>query len=329
MMRALLTGATGFVGPYVAEALRHACGADVEIVATAPKPGQHPQFGSVLGVDVTDRDGIASTLMATRPTHLIHLAGIAAPAAANADFETTWRVHLDGTLNVARAIMRHTPDCWLIYIGSGMIYGASASNGRPLDEHALLAPIDEYSSTKAAADLALGALTKSGLKCIRLRPFNHTGPGQTESFVVPAFATQIARIEAGLAPPVIRVGNLEAQRDFLDVRDVADAYARVARDAGRLSSGTILNIASGIPRRIADILDKLVAVSPVGIAVERDPARQRPVDLPIMIGDAGRARALLNWQPERSFDDTLLAVLNDCRARVNKLEYSHASARRS
>ena len=197
-----------------------------------------------------------------------------------------------------------------------MVYGDTANAGRPLRESDLLAPLDEYSATKAAADLALGALAKAGLKCIRLRPFNHFGPGQSEAFVVPAFAMQIARIEAGLAPPIIRVGNLDAQRDFLDVRDVARAYALTVQNVERLGTGTILNIASGVPRRIVEVLDGLVAKSRVAISIEQDPARQRPNETPNMLGDAGRARDMLQWRPEYSFDDTLTAVLDDCRARV-------------
>ncbi len=315
-MRILLTGANGFVGPYLAEALRHTCEADIEIIATAKEPGEHALLGSIIALDVTDRMALEAVISDQRPTHVIHLAGIAAPTAANADTALAWQVHLHGTLDLAHAIMQRAPHCWLIHVGSGMVYGQSAKTGRRLDEDTLLVPLDEYSATKAAADLGLGALTKSGLKCIRLRPFNHTGPGQSEEFVVPAFAMQIARIEAQFVPPVIRVGNLDAQRDFLDVRDVAAAYALIVRSLDRLESGNVFNIASGIPRRISEILDALVAKSRVAISVEQDPARQRPGDLPIMVGDAGRARKLLNWKPEHSFDDTLMAVLNDCRARA-------------
>lgn len=316
MTRVLLTGALGFVGPYLAEALRRVCGSGVEIIATSKDPGEHPLFGPVMALDVTNRVALEAAIGGRHPTHVVHLAGIAATAAANADPETSWRVNLHGTLELARAILRRAPDCWLISIGSGMVYGGSAKTGRALDENALLAPLDEYSATKAAADLALGALSNSGLRCVRLRPFNHTGPGQSEDFVVPAFAMQIARIEAGLAPPVIRVGNLDAQRDFLDVRDVATAYALVVRHTENLKSGAILNIASGIPRRISKILDGLLAKSGAQVLVEQDSARHRPSDLPVVIGDATRARNLLNWTPQYSFDDTIAAIMSDCRRRV-------------
>jgi GDP-4-dehydro-6-deoxy-D-mannose reductase len=128
---------------------------------------------------------------------------------------------------------------------------------------------------------------------------------------------QIARIEAGLAPPVIRVGNLDAQRDFLDVRDVARAYALTVQNAERLQAGTILNIASGVPRRIADVLNGLIAISRVTISIQQDPARQRSNENPSMVGDATRAREMLRWQPEYSFAETLASVLDDCRARVS------------
>lgn len=316
MTRVLVTGALGFVGPYLVEALRRSYENNIEIIATAKKAGQHAMLGPVRAIDVTDRTAVEDAIVGSNPTHVMHLAGIAAPTAVNADPDEAWRVHLQGTLNLARVILKRAPDCWLINVGSALVYGESAKAGRALDENALLAPLDEYSASKAAADLALGPLIRSGLKCIRLRPFNHTGPGQSEAFVVPAFAMQIARIEAQLAPPVIRVGNLDAQRDFLDVRDVANAYALVMKNLERLESGTVLNIASGIPRRISDILASLIARSRVEISVEQDPMRQRPGDLPILVGDASRARRLLHWRPEYSFEDTLTALLNDCRARA-------------
>ena len=316
MTRVLVTGALGFVGPYLVEALRRSYENNIEIIATAKKAGQHAMLSPVRAIDVTDRTAVEDAIVGSNPTHVMHLAGIAAPTAVNADPDEAWRVHLQGTLNLARVILKRAPDCWLINVGSALVYGESAKAGRALDENALLAPLDEYSASKAAADLALGPLIRSGLKCIRLRPFNHTGPGQSEAFVAPAFAVQIARIEARLAPPIICVGNLDAQRDFLDVRDVANAYALVMKNLERLESGTVLNIASGIPRRISDILASLIARSRVEISVEQDPMRQRPGDLPILLGDASRARRLLHWRPEYSFEDTLTALLNDCRARA-------------
>ena len=317
-MRVLITGANGFVGPYVCEALSNICGRDVVVVATSKDGGPHPAFGQVEALDVTDTAAVHDAIARHRPTHVIHLAAVAALGAAQADPQNTWRIHVGGALNVANAVLDKAPDCWLIHVGSGLVYGESAKAGRPLDESTLLAPIDDYAVTKAAADLALGALARQGLKCIRMRPFNHTGPGQTEAFAVPAFAMQIARIEAGLAAPVIRVGNLDARRDFLDARDIANAYARVVSSTSDLAPNTIFNVASGISWRMGDILDLLLAQSSAKIVTEQDPARLRPSDLPIIVGDARRARTQLGWSPEHRFEDTLVAVLTDCRARLAK-----------
>lgn len=315
-MRILITGANGFVGPYVCDALRGICGEDVVVVATSKDGGPHPVFGQVEALDVTDTAAVHDAVARHRPTHVIHLAAVAALGAARADPQNTWRIHVGGALNVANAVLDKAPDCWLIHVGSGLVYGESAKSGRPLDESTLLAPIDDYAVTKAAADLALGALSRHGLKCVRMRPFNHTGPGQTEAFAVPAFAMQIARIEAGLAAPVIHVGNLDARRDFLDARDIASAYARVALNCNDLVPNTIFNIASGVSWRMGDILDLLLAQSSARIATEQDPLRMRPSDLPSIVGDATRARTRLGWAPEHPFEETLAAVLKDCRERV-------------
>lgn len=315
-MRVLITGANGFVGPHVERALRAACGAEIEIIATSKAGGEHPYFGEMDALDVTDATAVHTTIARNSPSHVLHLAGVAAVASAATQPEMAWAVHVGGTRNVAHAILDCAPRCWLLNVGSGLIYGDTAKSGQPLNETAVLAPVDDYGVTKAAADLALGALVRRGLKVVRMRPFNHTGAGQSESFVIPAFAMQIARIEAGLAEPVLRVGNLDAERDFLDVRDVAHAYALTLQHTGDFQPGVILNIASGIPCRIGDLLQTLLAQSRISITAEHDQARMRASDLPRIIGDAARAREVLAWSPEFRLGDTLNTVLDDCRCRV-------------
>ncbi len=315
-MRILITGAQGFVGPYVVEALRRIWGADVAVFATAKEAGKHPTLGTIKALDVTDPEAVATAIEHINPSHVIHLAGIAAPTVASADPQMAWCVHVQGALNLSRAILDKAPDCWLLHVGSGLVYGESAKSGLPLDEETLLSPTDEYAVTKAAADLALGAEARRGLKCIRLRPFNHTGAGQSVAFVLPAFAKQVAGIEAKLAPPILKVGNLDAERDFLDVRDVANAYALAVKHSDQLSPGLILNIASGVPRRIERILQQLLQQSSVDITIEKDPARLRPSDLPRIIGNADRARECLGWAPRYAFEDTLAAVLDEWRSRI-------------
>lgn len=314
-MRILVTGANGFVGQYVIAALGR-LPQPVEIVATGPIAGEHPAFGPFHALDVTSAAAATDAIKSIQPTHVVHLAGLAATASANANEDLAWKVHLHGTLNLANAILAHAPGATFLNVGTGQVYGATARTGAVLDEGALLAPVSGYEVTKAAGDLAAGALVTKGLRAIRLRPFNHTGPGQTGDFVIPAFAMQIARIEAGLQPPMVKVGNLDAERDFLDVRDVAEAYARAVARSDEIAPGTILNIASGVPRRIRSVLDALIALSTVPVAVETDPTRMRPAETPRYVGDASLAHKVLGWTPRTAFETTLRDVLADCRARV-------------
>lgn len=309
-MRVLITGAAGFVGPYVADALRRVFGS-LELIQTGMEAST-----TVEALDVRDRRAVDAALIRHRPTHVVHLAGIAAPSTASTAPDLAWRVNVDGTLVIANAVLANLPDCWLVNAGSGLIYGDSAKSGLPLDEGALPSPVDDYGATKAAADLALGALVHRGLKCLRMRPFNHIGPGQSDSFVVAAFAKQIAQIEARLSEAVIRVGNLAAERDFLDVRDVATAYALAIMKSDAMAPGTIINVASGTPRKISDVLDALLSLSSVEIRVEQDPTRMRPKDLSRVVGNAQRARDLLGWAPERTFMQTLSDILDDSRMRL-------------
>jgi GDP-4-dehydro-6-deoxy-D-mannose reductase len=307
MMRALpegpilVTGANGFVGRHVLAALAAALPHAEIICSTA---------------DITDQDAVRALIGAGQPACCVHLAAVAAIGVARSNPGRAWAVNLHGTLHLATAIRDLAPQCRLIFISSADIYGGSFRTGQALDEQALLSPLNTYGATKAAADLALGAMAAEGLSVLRLRAFNHTGPGQSEDFVVPAFARQIARIEAGLAPPVIAVGALDTERDFLDVRDVARAYVAAVTRADTLPVNAILNISSGATRRIGDVLSSLLALSKAEIRIEQDKARLRPSDIPRAVGDARLAQRLLGWQPSIPWQDTLTDVLNDWRVRV-------------
>ena len=299
--RILVTGLGGFVGRHLPPA----------IAAVLPGATILP-----LGCDITDRNAVADAVEAARPDLCLHLAAIAAIGVARADPDQAWAVNLHGTLHLAAAILRHAPACPLLLVSSADAYGLSFQLGRKLDEGALLAPLNTYAATKAAADLAVGALVADGLKSVRLRAFNHIGPGQAPDFAIPAFARQIALIGAGKQEPVLRTGNLDTQRDFLDVRDVARAYAAALAKAPDLPSGTILNIASGTPRRIGDMLDRLLSIAGVTARIETESARVRTTDIPLAIGDAAAARKLLGWSPTIPTDQTLGDVLSDWRSRI-------------
>ncbi len=297
--RILVTGAGGFVGGHLLPVL------------AAAHPGATvltPAF------DVTDAAAVDEAVRANRPDGVVHLAGIAAPLDAKRDPDLAWRVNLLGTLTLARAVLAHAPAATLVFAGSGDAYGASFRSGHTLDETAALAPQNTYGATKAAADLALGALANEGLRVLRMRPFNHTGPRQTDAFVVPSFARQVARIEAGLQRPALRVGALDPERDFLDVRDVCAGYA--AGLAADLPPGTVLNLASGRPRRIGDVLQGLLDLAGIKAEVETDTARLRTGDIARAAGTAALAHRLLGWSPAIPWEQTLRDVLDDWRTRL-------------
>jgi len=302
----LVTGAGGFVGKHLLPTLQAAF-PSANIVGT----GLFSEAGEVL--DITERQHVRATIERLKPDLCIHLAGIAAVGAARANPRAAWEVNLHGTLNIADAILAAAPGCRLIFISSAECYGASFKAETALNEAAILAPLNLYAATKAAAELALGALAGEGLRLLRLRPFNHTGPGQAEDFVVPAFAGQIARIEAGLMPPEMAVGALDPERDFLDIRDVCRAYIGCAEKFDDLPNDTVINIASGRGVKIGSVLDILLSNAKCPIAVKQDQSRMRPVEIRRAVGDATLASKLLGWQPKFELKETLATVLNFAR----------------
>jgi GDP-4-dehydro-6-deoxy-D-mannose reductase len=312
-MRILLTGEGGFMGVHVVPAIRDAFGASAEVLATNRDGNDRD---GVVPLDIIDIASLRATLAEFRPTHVFSLVGIAAPGQAGREADLAWQLHLDAVRRFGAALLELAPSAQFFNTGTGLVYGDSFGEGQALDESAALRPRDEYAASKAAGDLALGVLARKGLRCVIMRPFNQIGPGQSEDFVVPAFAAQVARIEAGRAEPVIRVGNLDAERDFVDVRDVAKAYVAALRRSGDIPSGTVFNLASGTPRRIGAVLAALLALTPAPIRVEPDPARFRASDLPRALGNARRAGDQLGWAPGIPFDETLQAVLDEQRRRV-------------
>lgn len=304
--RILLTGASGFVGRHLVAAL----------MATYP--------GSAVltdPFDVGDAAAAAEAVRTAAPEICIHLAGISAVAAARRDEGRAWRVNLHGTLNMGRAILQFAPHCVLVFASTADAYGSRTG---AIGEDVPLAPRSVYAATKAAADLALEAMVEDGLRAIRVRPFNHTGPGQSPDFVVPAFARQVARIEAGIQEPMLEVGNLESWRDFLDVRDVCAAYVACVKRRDSLPAGLILNIGSGVARRTGDLLADLMMLAGVDAEVRPAAARMRAREVGRATADAARAQELLGWQPKIPWTETLRDVLEYWRGRTRERDHEDA-----
>jgi len=295
----LVTGATGFVGGHLIDRLAGSS----PVVGWYRPAGRSPAGLAAVdweAVDILDRSRVTEAVHAAQPTRIYHLAG--APH-VGASWQTVV-AHLEtnalGTHYLLEAVRTLRRPCRVLVVTSAQIYQAG---DEAIDEGAPRVPANPYGLSKLAADdLALRAAAEDGLDVIVARPFNHAGPRQSAEYVVSSFARQIARIEAGLAPPVIQVGNLDARRDLTDVRDVVAAYERMM-DAAPI--GRPYNICSGRAWRIADLLDELRQLSAVQVRIEVDEQRLRPADIPVIQGDATRIRTELGWTPRIKVEETL------------------------
>jgi GDP-4-dehydro-6-deoxy-D-mannose reductase len=308
-LRLLMTGGHGFVGRYLRTIL----------AKTRPDWRLDTPPGPIddgAGLDITWADSVAAYVKAARPDIVVHLAAVAAVTTSARSPRHAWDVNLGGTLNLVLAMQDHAPGAHLLYVSSAEVYGASLRSGDRVTEQALLQPMNPYAASKASADILVRQAAAAGLSSTVMRPFNHTGAGQAESFVAPSFAAQIARIEAGAQPPVLFVGSLDEERDFLDVRDVVRAYALALEARATLKAGEVFNVASGRAVRIGDLLERLLGQARMPIEVRVDPERLRPASVKTAIGDPAHLQKTLNWAPEIELDDTLAAVLDDQRRRV-------------
>jgi len=306
-----ITGAAGFVGGYLVRELRQQGIKEDAIVGLVQSGDAVLGVGRVIEADIRDRDAILSVIRQSTPAALVHLAAVSEPGRARSEPSLAWDVNVEGTRHLADAAMSCVPDCRFVFAGSSEAYGSSFnthSTKAGIGEDAPLKPMTFYAATKAVCDVMLSQMAVEGLRCFRFRAFNHTGPAQPPAFVVPAFARQIASIEAGEQPPVVKVGNLEAERDFLDVRDVVAAYAKAATGEEVPENG-VFNLSSGTTRSIQSILEYLISKCRVPVTVEQDPARMRTSEVPRVCGNNELAGQALGWAPvvefEQTMDDTL------------------------
>jgi GDP-4-dehydro-6-deoxy-D-mannose reductase len=297
-MRVLVTGAAGFVGYWLVRDLL-AGGHSVFAASQDGRPPPRAAPGAEwVPLEVTSQPSVAAAMDAARPQAVFHLAGQASVGDSFNDPLGTWDVNATGTLRVACAL---PPGARLLLVSSAEAYGVVPEDEQPIREDRPLRPTNPYAASKAAAEMAALQSGCGGADVVVARAFNHTGPGQDARFALPSFARQVAEIRAGRAEPLLRVGNLSARRDLLDVRDVVRAYVRLV-EAGE--PGGVYNVCSGEARSMAEAVDELVEISGTRARVEVDPARVRPVDLPLLLGDNARLRAL-GWTPEIPFRRTL------------------------
>lgn len=318
-MRILITGITGFAGSHLAEYLL-ADQPEVEIWGTYRWRSRMENIRHIqdrlhlVECELRDASSVLSMIEASQPEAIFHLAAQSfVPASWSAPHDTLTS-NIAGQTNLFEAVRRAKVDPVIQIACSSEEYGLVLPDEVPITEDNPLRPLSPYAVSKVGQDFLGYQYFKSyGLRVIRTRGFNHTGPRRGDVFVTSNFAHQIASIEAGRKEPVIRVGNLEAVRDFTDVRDMVRAYWLAVT---RGTPGAVYNIASGQGITIQELLDRLISLSQVEVRVEVDPDRLRPSDVEVLVGDAGKFRGDTGWEPEIPFDQTLSDTLQYWRDRL-------------
>jgi GDP-4-dehydro-6-deoxy-D-mannose reductase len=308
MERVLVTGADGFIASHLIGEIRRETDWLITGIGLKPEPSAEAEGFEYMVADLTDYELTKDTLESCRPDGVFHLAAQPSVHLSWEDPWTTYNVNLLGQVNLMDGLRRLGLAASVHIACSSEEYGKVSQDKMPLAEDAPFNPCSHYAVSKVAQEtLGLMYHQAFGWRVLVTRGFNQVGPGQSADFVVSSFARQIALVEAGRCAPVIKVGNLEARRDFTDVRDTVRAY-RMVMEKGL--AGSSYNVCSGEARPIADILEMLLSMSEIGIGVERDPERQRPSDIPLMIGDNAKLRAETGWEPEIKLEQTLRDTLD-------------------
>ena len=309
-MKVLVTGACGFAGSHLVEHLLE-CGDQVVAAAAPAESTSHLDCTidriRVIRFDVRDKQQVHQAVADVMPDVIYHLAGVAFLPDAEADPGGLFAINTGGTINLARALLESNPKGRMLFVSSAEVYGQVAEADIPIKETQPIRPANLYAHSKYFAETLLDAERKRGLNAVVIRPFTHIGPRQRPDFSASGFAKQIARIEKHEQEPEILVGNLEARRDVMDVRDMVAAYRIAAQ--GTDATGPF-NIGTGKAYTIRHILDTLIDQTDVEVKVTIDPNRLRPIDIPIYAGDPGYFQSITGWKPIVPLEEMLRRLLN-------------------
>lgn len=316
--KVLITGITGFVGSHLTEYLLDQ--KEYQIFGTARPRSNTANINhlrekiNIFSADILDSHSIYELVKKVKPDYIFHLAAQSFVPASWTSPANTMEINVNGTIHLFEAVRKLDINPIIQIACSSEEYGLVKKNELPVNEESPFRPLSPYAVSKVAMDLLGYQYFKSyGMKIIRTRTFNHTGPRRAETFVCSNFAKQIAEIEKGIKKPVIKVGNLEAQRDFTDVRDVVKAYL-LAVQKGRPGQDYV--ICSGKAWKIQKVLEMLVKISGVKVRVQKDPEKMRPSDVPILLGNYAKFQKATGWKPTIPFGQTLKDILNYWRERV-------------
>lgn len=315
--KALVTGITGFAGSHLAELLLER---GFDVYGTTRPRSKTDNIDPIknqlhlFDADLMDSHSLHSMIAKVKPDYIFHLAAQSFVQTSWASPATTIEMNVVGSVHLFEAIRRAEIDPVIQIACSSEEYGLVYPNEIPVKEDNPLRPLSPYAVSKVAMDYLGYQYFKSyQMKIVRTRGFNHTGPRRGEVFVTSNFAKQIAEIEKGKKEPIIEVGNLDAKRDWTDVRDVVKAYL-LAVQKGK--PGEVYNICSGKAVKVGDMLETLLKMSKIKVKIKKDPARMRPSDVPILLGDSTKFRQATGWQPEIPFEKTMTDLLNYWRERV-------------
>jgi GDP-4-dehydro-6-deoxy-D-mannose reductase len=315
-LKLLVTGVAGFVGGHLVRFLRDEQ-PGVEVFGLVRPHGSAPPALAGLHVveaDLNDPSSVEAALDTVHPDRIVHLAGQSSVHQSWLDPGGTLRTNVLGLVHLLDAVRGRGLRPAVLVVGSAEEYGMVAESELPVREDAPLRPRSPYAVSKVAQGfLALQYGPAGGMRIVRTRTFPHTGPGRGETFAESSFSRQIVEIEAGRRPPVLHTGNLEAVRDYTDVRDVVRAYWALL-DRGE--PGGVYNVCSGKGRRIRELVDALVAAAGTEVEVAVDVERLRPADVPAQVGDPRRLREATGWEPRLPLEQTLRDLLQDWRERL-------------
>ena len=317
-MTALITGVCGFVGQYLAAHLlasgQQVFGTYLDSEDRARMSGALARKVGLLQGDVRNPRKMGVVLRRTQPDAVYHLAAVSSVGMSLSRPVATMDVNVSGTTGLLEAIKRESPRTPVLFVSSAEVYGRVRPAHVPIQETQAPAPRNPYAASKLAAEEVCHYYERTfGLRIVVARSFNHTGPGQSQGFVIPDFASQVAQIERHGGRGTLRVGNLNARRDISDVRDIVRGY-RLLMQKGK--PGDVYHLGSGRAHRVGDLLKWLLAFSTHNIKVERDPERMRPSDIPVLLASVDKVRRRTGWRSTVPIETTLLDTLNYWRKHV-------------